>query len=75
MRSIASYRKKTVSQVALNWVLNKGFLVLVGMRSINQAKENLGSVGWTLTSAEIETLDIIAKKTPKQIIQNSFQNN
>ena len=44
LRSIALARKKTVSQIALNWNLQKGFLVLVGIRSVPQAMENLGSL-------------------------------
>ena len=43
LRSIAQARKKTVSQIALNWNLQKGFLVLVGIRSVPQAIENLGN--------------------------------
>jgi pyridoxine 4-dehydrogenase len=73
LRSVARSRKKTVSQVALNWNLQKGFLVLVGVRSVAQAKDNLGAVGWALTPAEVEALDRAAAKVPKQLIQNSFQ--
>jgi pyridoxine 4-dehydrogenase len=62
-----------LSQVALNWNLQKGFLVLVGVRSVAQAKDNLGAVGWALTPAEVEALDRAAAKVPKQLIQNSFQ--
>ena len=43
LRSIAKYRHKTVSQIALNWIIQKGFLVLVGARTIEQAKENIGT--------------------------------
>ena len=75
LRSVARFRKKTVSQVALNWNLQKGFLVLVGVRSVAQAKDNLGAVGWALSPAEVEALDRAAAKVPKQLIQNSFQTN
>ncbi len=67
LRSFAAYRKKTVAQVALNWNLQKGFLVLVGIRSVSQAKENLGAVGWALSPSEV------SKKIPKKIIQNANQ--
>lgn len=75
LRSIAKYRKKTVAQVCLNWSNSKGFLVLVGARSVEQAKENLGATGWALTQAEMETIDIAAARIPanKQLVQNSFQ--
>jgi pyridoxine 4-dehydrogenase len=73
LRDIARARKKSVSQVALNWNLQKGFLVLVGIRSVAQAQENLGATGWSLSSAEVEALDLAAQRIPKQLIQNSFQ--
>ena len=73
MRSIAQSRSKTVSQVALNWNLSKGLLVLVGMRSIQQAKDNLGALEWSLSEPEVEALDRAAAKVPKQLVQNSFQ--
>jgi pyridoxine 4-dehydrogenase len=38
LREIAKQRRKTVPQVALNWNLQKGFLVLVGMRNVEQVR-------------------------------------
>jgi pyridoxine 4-dehydrogenase len=43
------------------------------MRSVEQAKENLGALNWSLTQAEVEALDRAASKVPKQLVQNSFQ--
>eukprot|EP01038_Epipyxis_sp_PR26KG_P006679 gene6679-9163_t len=37
------------------------------------AKEDLGAFGWSLTTAEIDTIDKIAAKNPKQLIQNFNQ--
>jgi len=73
LRSIAKERKKSVSQIALNYCFSKGFLVLVGMNTVEQAKDNLGAVGWNLKAAEIEALEIAAKKCKKQFIQNANQ--
>ncbi len=73
LRSIAKERKKTVSQIALNYCFSKGFLVLVGMNTVEQVKDNLGAVGWNLKAAEIEALEIAAKKCKKQFIQNANQ--
>ena len=39
LREIALLRGKSVTQVVLNWVLAKGFLVLVGARNVTQANE------------------------------------
>mmetsp|Transcript_12541 Transcript_12541/g.17149 ORF Transcript_12541/g.17149 Transcript_12541/m.17149 type:complete len:283 (-) Transcript_12541:83-931(-) len=73
LREIAKNRKKTVSQVALNWNLKKGFLVLVGIRSIDQAKENAGAAGWSLSDAEELALDAAADKVSKSLLQNPNQ--
>lgn len=72
LRSIAEHRGKTVAQVALNWPIQKGAIVLVGMRSVQQAKDNLGALGWKLSSAEMAALDAAAAKA-KPIVQNNFQ--
>ena len=72
LREIATLRKKTVAQVVLNWNLQYS-LVLVGMRSVQQAKDNLNAFGWSLTTAERDSITAAAKKVPKQLVQNSFQ--
>jgi pyridoxine 4-dehydrogenase len=73
LRDVARQRGKTVPQVALNWNLQKGFLLLVGVRSVEQAKENLGALGWRLSPAEETALDVAASKCKVQLVQNSFQ--
>jgi len=73
LRDVARQRGKTVSQVALNWNLQKGFLLLVGVRSVEQAKENLGALGWRLSPAEVTALEVAASKCKVQLVQNSFQ--
>lgn len=73
LRSIAKYRKKTVSQVAINWNLSKGFLTLIGMRDSAQVTDNIKALGWTLTPAEIDVLDTASKANKKKLIQNPNQ--
>ena len=50
---------KTVPQVALNWLLQRPTVanVIVGARDEKQLRENLGAVGWNLTSAQVRKLD------------------
>ena len=58
MRKIGSnHGEKTPAQIAINWVLCKGAIPLVGAKNAHQALENLGALGWELTEAEISTLD------------------
>jgi pyridoxine 4-dehydrogenase len=73
LRQVAKARGKTVPQVALNWNLQKGFLLLVGIRSVEQAKENFGALGWALTPPEVEEIDRAASRVKVQLVQNSFQ--
>jgi len=73
LRAVAKARGKTVAQVALNWNLSKGFLLLVGARSVEQVRENLGALGWSLTAAEIDEIDRAAARIKVQLVQNSFQ--
>ncbi len=48
---------KTSSQVALNWLVCKGALPIPGAKSVRQAHENAGALGWRLTDEEIAALD------------------
>ena len=58
MRKIGQqHNGKTVAQIALNWVQCKGALPIPGAKNAQQAKENLGSLGWSLTDEEIQILD------------------
>ncbi|MDS4041683.1 MAG: aldo/keto reductase [Candidatus Competibacter sp.] len=50
---------KTVPQIALNWLLQRPSVatVIVGARDERQLRENLGAVGWNLSSEQIAKLD------------------
>lgn len=62
LRAIAQKRGKTVSQVALNWVLRKSGVTapIFGARTASQLADNLGAVGWALSSEEVEKLDAVS---------------
>jgi len=58
MRRIgADHAGKTPAQVAINWVICKGAIPIPGAKNLNQAEQNLGAMGWTLTEAEMAELD------------------
>ncbi|XP_078440349.1 NAD(P)-linked oxidoreductase superfamily protein [Wolffia australiana] len=73
LRGIAAQRRKTVSQVAINWCICQGTIPIPGVKTIRQAEENLGALGWRLTADEILELESVAKESPRQMIQNIFQ--
>ena len=57
--AIASETGKTVTQIALNWLLQRPTVstVILGARNEQQLRENLGAVGWNLTPEQIASLD------------------
>eukprot|EP00040_Diaphanoeca_grandis_P027465 m.156408 g.156408 ORF g.156408 m.156408 type:complete len:361 (+) comp30992_c0_seq2:280-1362(+) len=51
---------RTMAQVSLNWCISHGTIPLVGCRSLNQARDSLACLEWTLTSEEVLELDNLA---------------
>jgi aryl-alcohol dehydrogenase-like predicted oxidoreductase len=56
---------KTVSQIALNWLLQRPTVsnIIMGARNEEQLRQNLGAVGWNLTPAQVAKLDAASKVT------------
>jgi pyridoxine 4-dehydrogenase len=73
LKVIATEEGKTQSQIAINWALCKGCVPIPAARTVTQATENVGSVGWRLSNAAIEELDRTALSISKPMIQNIFQ--
>lgn len=71
--AVADEYGKSNSQVAINWALRKGTVPIPGARTLEQAEENLGSVGWELRPDAVEELDRAASLVEKPMIQNIFQ--
>ena len=58
MREIGHTRDgKTLSQIALNWVMCKGAIPIPGVKNLQQSQENIGALGWKLTEEEVLALD------------------
>jgi len=57
--AIAETRGVTPGQVALNWLLKRPGVtsILIGARTDEQLVDNLTAAQWSLTDAEVETLD------------------
>lgn len=73
LQAIASDRQKTPSQVALNWCICKGTIPIPGAKSVTQAMENMGAIGWQLEAGEVESLDQTASRLDQKMVQNIFQ--
>ncbi len=62
-----------MSQVAINWCICKGMIPIPGAKTVEQAQQNLGALGWSLDAWEIEELDRVAANSKKTMVQNNFQ--
>ncbi len=62
---VARECEKSVSQIALNWLLQRPTVssVIVGARNEDQLRENLGAVGWNLTPDQVAKLDAASETT------------
>jgi aryl-alcohol dehydrogenase-like predicted oxidoreductase len=56
---VAKETGKTIPQISLNWLLQRPSVatLVIGARNEEQLKQNLGAIGWKLTSAQIARLD------------------
>lgn len=58
MKDIAWKKEgRTVSQVALNWVIAKGAIPIAGVKTPRQAAEDFGALKWSLSQSEVSELD------------------
>ncbi|MBE9127308.1 MULTISPECIES: aldo/keto reductase [unclassified Coleofasciculus] len=73
LQEVAESRTKTRAQVALNWCICKGAIPIPGAKSVEQAKQNMGALGWQLDAGEIAELDKAATRVDKTMVQNIFQ--
>jgi aryl-alcohol dehydrogenase-like predicted oxidoreductase len=63
---VAKETGKTVPQIALNWLLRRPMVstLVIGARTEEQLRQNLGAVGWKLTAEQVAKLDA-ASEQPK----------
>jgi aryl-alcohol dehydrogenase-like predicted oxidoreductase len=63
---VAKETGKSITQVALNWVVQRPSIstVIFGARNEEQLRQNLGAADWKLSSEQIAKLDTISDVTP-----------
>jgi len=76
LHEIAGETGKTVAQVALNWLLQRPTVssIIIGARNEEQLKQNLGSVGWNLTTEQVKRLDDVSTVPPIYPYWHQWQN-
>ncbi len=73
LKAVAQEKEKTMAQVAINWCMCKGTIPIPGAKTLQQAQQNAGALGWQLDPAEIEELDTASATCNQQMVQNIFQ--
>jgi len=56
LREVAQTHNRTPGQVALNWVISRGAVPIPGAKTVAQATENVGALGWRLSDNECTRL-------------------
>ena len=66
LTEVAEETGKTIPQVALNWLLQRPTVsnIVIGARNEEQLEQNLGAVGWNLTTEQIQKLEATSKREP-----------
>lgn len=62
LQEVAQTHGKTVSQVALNWIICKGALPIPGAKNAKQATDNAGGAGWRMSDDEVAKLDEVTDR-------------
>jgi aryl-alcohol dehydrogenase-like predicted oxidoreductase len=57
LRQIGEKYDRTPAQVALNWLIAQGAVPIPGAKTAQQAQQNAGALGWSLSSEDVEQLD------------------
>lgn len=52
---------RTPAQVALNWLIERGVVPIPGAKTAQQAKQNAGALGWSLSEADVSQLEQITR--------------
>lgn len=63
---VAAETGKSVAQVAINWLLQRPTVtnIIIGARNEEQLQQNLGAIGWNLTTEQIKKLDAASDREP-----------
>ena len=58
LRDVATrHENRTPAQIALRWLIQKGSVPIPGAKNAQQATDNAGALGWTLTDDDMALLD------------------
>jgi aryl-alcohol dehydrogenase-like predicted oxidoreductase len=62
LTQIGQKHDRTPAQVALNWLMSQpGVIPIPGAKTADQAAQNAGAIGWSMTEEEVEEIDRITR--------------
>ncbi len=64
LEQISKETGKSIPQISINWLLQRPTIsnVIIGARNEEQLRDNLGAIGWNLTTEQMERLDEVSKR-------------
>jgi len=70
LQEIAKKYEKTISQVAIRWVLDNPLVTsaIVGIKNVEQVEQNVGAMGWNLSSEDIVSLSQLSIIFQKKVL-------
>lgn len=73
VRRVGEAHERTPAQVALRWLIEKGTVPIPGAKNADQAAQNAGALGWTLTAEEMAALDAAALEGTRSLANRFWQ--
>jgi len=75
IQKIHERTQKSYSQIALRWLMNRPTVTapIIGVRTLNQLEDNLGVIGWDLSSEDMNLLNNVSEPVihyPYRFINN-----
>ncbi|KAM3093928.1 aldo/keto reductase [Phormidesmis sp. 146-35] len=62
LRQIGEKHDRTPAQVSLNWLIKQGNVIPIpGAKNANQAQQNAGALGWSISDEEFTQLDLLTR--------------
>lgn len=73
LRRVGEAHERTPAQVALRWIIEHGAVPIPGAKNADQAVQNAGALGWSLTPEELTELDDLALEGTRTLTQRVWQ--
>jgi aryl-alcohol dehydrogenase-like predicted oxidoreductase len=73
LRAVGEAHDRTPAQVALRWLIQKGSIPIPGAKNADQATQNAGALGWSLSAAEVARLDEVGLDGTRTLKQRVWQ--